>query len=246
LQIGERAFRGRARAALRAHSHAIAASSDARGPGRLRAGARGGEQAEAPVADVQLFEKGEKSMYVATPLRFTLKFADPLGCAAWPGFDESLAAAGCGDAKRVVARRGCFALAFERTASAARPVVLKALGQVYAAGDNLRFVEAAPDLVCLREAAVYAGCSRQNLARPARRKCGFPLPAHDGNPELFHLSDVLRWLRRRNHYAVGAAALDLAMTTRQVNLARQLAQFNQWYVPVRWRVARFAMEPYGL
>jgi hypothetical protein len=185
-------------------------------------------------------------MHRAVPTRFTLKFADRFGHARMPWFAGNLASAGCGDALVGAGKPGLVVLEFERTASASLRVVLQAIDQVFAADGTLRFVEAGPDLVCLREAAAYVGCTRQALARRALRRAGFPLAAHDGNPELFHLADVLRWARRTGRSTITPALLDLAQATRQVNLARQVAQFAHWYVPARFRVTRFGCERYGL
>jgi len=185
-------------------------------------------------------------MHRAVPTWFTLTFADPFGHAGMPSFTGHMVSAGCGDAIVDVSRPRLVVLEFERVSSAALKMILPAIEQVYAADATLRFVEVAPDLVCLREAAEYLGCTRQALARRALRRPGFPLAAHDGNPELFHLADVLRWARRTGRSTVTPALLDLALTTRQLNLARQVAQFAHWYVPMRFRVPRFACERYGM
>jgi hypothetical protein len=192
------------------------------------------------------FKNRKNDMHRAVPTRFTLKFADPFGHAGLHWFAGQLASAGCGDAIVDAGRPRLVVLEFERVSSSALKMILPAIEQVYAADATLRFVEVAPDLVCLREAAAYLGFTRQALARRALRRPGFPLAAHDGNPELFHLADVLCWARRTGRSAVTPALLDLAQTTRQVNLARQVAQFARWYVPARFRVPRFACERYGM
>jgi hypothetical protein len=194
------------------------------------------------------FKNRKNSMHIATPKRycFSLRFVDPERVAAAPWFLGMLASVGCMEVTAVMCEGRAVVLEFERVARSAERAILPVLEQVYRAVPELRFVEVAPDLVCLREAAVHAGCSRQNLRARALREPGFPLAAHGGNPELFHLADVLQWIRRTGRRAPAAAVLDLAVTARQINLARQLAQMPRGHVPARLRLSRFGMERYGL
>jgi hypothetical protein len=46
-----------------------------------------------------------------------------------------------------------------------------------------------------------------------------PAPTHLGSPALWRLADLLRWLREVKRYRVDDKLIEVAETTRQVNLA---------------------------
>lgn len=133
---------------------------------------------------------------------------------------EALGDTGCTDALPGVGRRGFLGLMFTRAASSAEAAVLSAIRDVMGAVPGARVVEAAPDLVGLSDVAELLGVSRQNARKlivGSRRQA--PAPVHIGNPSMWHLADLLRWLRGVKGYEVDDHLMEVAGVTRQVNLA---------------------------
>ena len=158
---------------------------------------------------------------------FILKFALP-DPAQDPGIlVAQLTESGCDDALLGIGRKGRIALDFTRTAASAIEAVTSAIADTMRAIPGARLVEAVPDVVGLTDIAELAGCSRQNARKIMLGGQAFPLAVHDGNPELFHLADVLAWLRDARAYDIDAKLFDVAQTNRQVNLARQLRELPQ-------------------
>jgi hypothetical protein len=151
---------------------------------------------------------------------FELLFALPM-----PGDDpeqyvEALGDAGCTDALLGVGRRGQIAMMFTREAASAEAAVLSAIKDVMGAVPGARVVETAPDLVGLSDVAELLGVSRQNVRKlVVDSPASPPAPAHLGNPALWHLADLLRWLREVKRYKVDDRLVEVAEVTRQVNLA---------------------------
>ena len=125
----------------------------------------------------------------------------------------------CDDASVGIGRRGSIALDFGREASSAREAVLSAVAAVKRAIPDATLVEAGPDLVGLTDVAELLGCSRQNVRQLVFD--GEPDPpnaAYSGRPTLWHLADLLRWLREKKRYPVADDLIELAETNRQINL----------------------------
>lgn len=175
-------------------------------------------------------ETGEKR--TMRTYRFCLRFAAP-----GRALDAATVLPRLGDGVSTAeAKRGRMAFDFVRGARTAEAAMLDAIREVQAACTIARFVEAGPDLVGLAQLPRLAGCSRQNLRMRALRDFGFPLAAHEGHPELFHLVEVLRWVRLQRHWRAPAALVEVADAARQLNLARQLLGVPGWRVPRRLRL----------
>jgi len=167
---------------------------------------------------------------------FVLKFALP-----FPDEDASiylgrLEAAGCDDALVGVGRRGRIALEFVRSAKNAVDAVVSALAAVHAAIPNARFIEAGPDLVGLTEAASLANVSRQYLYKLTSKDHLFPTAAvYENGTEMYHLSDVLEWLRARGYLEGTEKELDIrleiAETVRVVNVAFEVRKLPKKISP---------------
>ena len=74
--------------------------------------------------------------------------------------------------------------------------------------------------------------TRQNLRNlMLGYRSNFPLPVHEGSSTVWHLADMLDWLKVNVAYQLEPATLDVAKTTKQINLAKQARQiaphFNQ-------------------
>lgn len=140
---------------------------------------------------------------------------------------ERLFEAGCDDATVGIGQPGRIALAFRRESTDAWSAIYTALQDVKRAIASARLVEAGPDFVGLTDVADVAGVTRQNmrklmLAHPSQ----FPLPVHEGNPSVWHLSDVLVWLTNRGDYSIGGDLIDVAKSTKQVNLAKEAREIE--------------------
>ncbi|MBU6488531.1 MAG: DNA-binding protein [Burkholderiales bacterium] len=135
---------------------------------------------------------------------------------------ERLFEAGCDDATIGIGQPGRIALAFTRESTDAWSAIYSALRDVKRAIASARLVEAGPDFVGLTDVADVAGVTRQNMRKLMLTHASqFPLPVHEGNPSVWHLSDVLAWLMSRGGYAVSVDLIEVAKSTKQVNLAKE-------------------------
>ena len=140
---------------------------------------------------------------------------------------EHLFEAGCDDATVGIGQPGRIALAFRREAPDAWSAIHSALGDVKRAIASARLVEAGPDFVGLTDVADLAGVTRQNMRKLMLAHASrFPLPVHEGNPSVWHLSDVLAWLMSRGSYPISADLIEVAKATKQVNLAKEAQQIE--------------------
>src|SRR5690606_20804655 len=114
------------------------------------------------------------------------------------------------------------ALEFTREAVDASSAIRSALADVRQAVPSARLVEVTPDLVGLTDAAQVVGVSRQNMRKlMLAHSANFPPPVHEGTASLWHLADLLVWLKAKG-YRYPTGLLELAVVTRQVNAVREL------------------------
>lgn len=140
---------------------------------------------------------------------------------------ERLAEAGCDDATIGVGLPGRIALAFCREGSTALQALISALEDVKRAVPTARLVEAGPDFVGLTDVADVAGVSRQNMRKlMLSHAADFPIPVHEGNPSVWHLSDVLVWLNMRGGYDIKADVIEVAKSAKQINLAKEARELE--------------------
>lgn len=133
---------------------------------------------------------------------------------------EALGDAGCTDALLGIGCKGSIAMMFTREASSAEAAVLSAVRDVMGAVPGVRLVDVAPDLVGLSDVAELLGVSRQNVRKLVVESAQSEPPAvHPGHPTLWHLADLLRWLRQVKGYEVDDRLVEVAEMARQVNLA---------------------------
>jgi len=152
---------------------------------------------------------------------FTLKFKLPPDIADGDEAVEKLGSQGCTDAMVGLGQPGYIGLDFIRPANSAQDAVLSALDDVQAALPGAVLVEAGPDYVGLTDVADVVGQSRQNLRKlMLGHHQRFPAPVHSGNPSLWHLAQVLEFLRERQ-VEFPVPVFDVACTAMQINLARQ-------------------------
>jgi len=140
---------------------------------------------------------------------------------------ERLGEAGCDDALVGIGQPGRLALEFTREADSAFVALTSALADVKQAIPRAKLIEAGPDLVGLTDIADVVGVTRQNMRKLALTHCAtFPTPVHEGSPALWHLVDVLGWMLPRGGYNVEPSTIEVATTTKQLNLVRQAQQLE--------------------
>jgi predicted DNA-binding transcriptional regulator AlpA len=134
---------------------------------------------------------------------------------------ERLGAAGCDDALLGVGVVGRIAMEFTREAGSAQEALVSALADVKAAIPSAKLIEAAPDLVGLTDVAEMIGTSRQNVRKlMVNHDTSFPAPVHEGSAVVWHLADVLAWLKTRGTYNIASGLAEVAEMARQINLAK--------------------------
>jgi len=90
-------------------------------------------------------------------------------------------------------------LDFTRAATSAEEAMRSAVENVRSAIPGAILVQAGPDLVGLTEMAEIFGFSRQNMRKYATGQssasAAFPVPVVLGEPSLWHLAEIVAWLR---------------------------------------------------
>lgn len=134
---------------------------------------------------------------------------------------EQLAEAGCDDALVGTGIPGRLALDFHRCTPDAATALRSAVADVMRTIPDARLIEAGPDFVGLTDIAELLGVSRQAMRKlMARNIDDFPLPVHDGNPTIWHLKDVLGWMRGDQVREVDDSLMEIAETTYVLNERR--------------------------
>ncbi len=135
---------------------------------------------------------------------------------------ERLGAAGCDDALVGVGQPGRLALEFSREAGSAEEAVCTALADVKQAIPSARLIEASPDLVGLTDVADLVGISRQAMRKlMLANRTTFPMPVHEGSASIWHLAEVLDWLKTRGGYQIGAGILEVSRVVLEVNITKE-------------------------
>ncbi|WP_404613524.1 helix-turn-helix transcriptional regulator [Caballeronia udeis] len=121
-----------------------------------------------------------------------------------------------------VGQPGRVALAFTREADSAHAALMSALKDVKSAIPSAALVEASPDFVGLTDVADAIGVTRQNMRKlMLTNPDTFPSPVHEGSTAIWHLAEVMDWLKAKGTYQLEQAVHDIAETTMQVNLTKE-------------------------
>src|SRR5690606_13069027 len=135
---------------------------------------------------------------------------------------ERLGEAGCDDALVGIGQPGRLALEFTREANNAAEAVLSALRDVKQAIPSARLIEVAPDLVGLTDVADIVGVSRQNMRKLMLANPGsFPAPLHEGSASIWHLADVLVWLKNKGNYQFPETVLEVSKAALEINVVKE-------------------------
>ena len=135
---------------------------------------------------------------------------------------------GCDDATISTGQLGMLSLSFTREAINASIAVESAINDVKKAIPSAKLVEATPDIVSISDISSILGHSRQytrklfNSDNPS-----LPAPIHIGNPSIWHLSEVLDWLKSlgKQENKINENLFELSHITKQINIKRQLEAY---------------------
>jgi len=159
---------------------------------------------------------------------FTLKYQISHGVDGGDDIAERLGGGGCDDALLGLGQPGRIALNFSRKAKSAELALLSALEDVRKALPEAVLIEAAPDYVGLSDVADSVGVSRQNLRKlMLQHHPSFPAPVHVGKAVMWHLADLLTWLREKMAYQVNESEYQVAQLTKQLNLAKSMPALDK-------------------
>ncbi len=152
---------------------------------------------------------------------FTLKFNLQNSLVNPNEYVEKLYENGCDDALIGIGAKGYIALDFIREASSAYAAVSSAITDVKNVIPQANLIEATPDFVGLTDAAKILGCSRQNIRNLlVKDQSKSPLPVYEGTPSIWHLADILIWLREEKTYSIDDSLLEIAKINMNFNVAR--------------------------
>lgn len=131
---------------------------------------------------------------------------------------------GCDDATISFGQLGFLALSFSREANSADEAIQSAIKNVLQAIPNAKLIEASPDIVSISDIASILGYSRQYIRKLFETNLSyFPTPIHIGNPSIWHLNEVLNWLKniKSNNQNISDSLFEIASITREVNINKK-------------------------
>jgi hypothetical protein len=152
---------------------------------------------------------------------FTLKFNFPNPRTDPNDYIEKLYEGGCDDALIGVGKQGSIALDFIRESPSAFEAISGAITTVKQVIPDAVLIEAAPDFVGLTDIAEIIGCTRQNIRNMILTdRAKSPLPVYEGTPSIWHLSEVLTWLKEDKAYTIDQSLLEVSKINMSFNTAR--------------------------
>ncbi len=152
---------------------------------------------------------------------FTLRFTIADAGIETDALIEKLYEAGCDDALIGSGQPGRWALQFTREARSAEHAMHSAIQNVQSVAPQAILAEAGPDYVGLSDIADQLGCSRQNMRKLMLSHASHtPVPVHEGSTAIWHLADVLVWLRETKQRDVDPLLLEVAIFSKRLNMAR--------------------------
>jgi len=153
---------------------------------------------------------------------FALKFSLQDASIDPEAYIEQLGAEGCDDAIIGIGQNGRIALGFTREANSAFEAISSAITDVKRVIPDAKLIEATPDFVGLTDVAEILGFSRQNMRKlMVASGAEFPTPVHEGKSSIWHLFQVLAWLRDRKTYQIEDTLLEIAQANMQVNAVKE-------------------------
>lgn len=133
----------------------------------------------------------------------------------------------CSDAIVGTGQTGYMAFDFTRESSSAYDAIVSAVTDVKKVIPEASLTEATPDFVGLTDVADLLGFTRQYMRKlMVNSGTTFPSPVHEGKPSIWHLSNILIWLKENNKVEVEDTLIDVANINKKFNLIKELNQVN--------------------
>jgi hypothetical protein len=158
---------------------------------------------------------------------FELKFSLPNPETDPEQFLNALYEAGCDDATVGLGQKGRVALSFTREAPSAQDAVTSAIANVTKAIPGAKLIEATPDYVGVTDIADFVGCSRQNIRKILISNSLAPTPVHSGSTVIWHLANVLDWLKHKGSYKIEDRLIELSIVTMNFNIEKEAARVGR-------------------
>lgn len=153
---------------------------------------------------------------------FTLKFKLPDSNTDPEIYIDKLYESGCDDALIGIGKKGYLALDFIRESSSAYEAMSSAIKDVRKVIPQADIVEASPDFVGVTDVANLLGCTRQNVQKLiSKDNLQCPPAVYEGAQSIWHLAELLTWLGRHKDYKIEESLMEIAITTKILNLAKQ-------------------------
>jgi predicted DNA-binding transcriptional regulator AlpA len=142
-------------------------------------------------------------------------------------YSDRLYESGCDDAIISTGQLGVIALSFTREAKSAQIAIESAISNVHDAIPDAELIEASPDFVSITDIASILGYSRQYTRKLFNEKTTLPDPIHIGSPTIWHLSEILNWIKQKSiQTQLEDSLVEVSMITRAVNFQKQMKSFK--------------------
>lgn len=140
---------------------------------------------------------------------------------------EKLENENCTDALIGIGKNGKIALNFIRESDSAYNALFSAISDVKKAIPDAKLIEATPDFVGLTDIADILGFTRQNMRKIMERYIDdFPTPVHEGSLSIWHLFNILNWIKSKKIYEIKNSLLDISKTNMIININKNSYDFN--------------------
>ncbi len=183
-----------------------------------------------------------------TEYDFELKFTLPSPDAEPEQFVNALYEAGCDDATVGLGLQGRVALSFTREATSAQEAVASAIADVTKAIPGAKLIEATPDYVGITDIAGFVGCSRQNIRKILIDNSLAPTPVHSGTTVIWHLANVLDWLKSKGSFKIEDRLIEMSFATMKVNVEKEVASVKRVArnsaasTPIKLKAAKYQQQ----
>lgn len=136
---------------------------------------------------------------------------------------DALFESGCDDATISTGQLGMISLSFTREAASASKAIQSAIDDISKAIPTAKLIEATPDIVNISDISSILGHSIQYTRRLFNTDTtSIPTPIHIGNPTIWHLSEVLNWLKSigKQESKISDDIFELSFATKEINMQR--------------------------
>lgn len=157
---------------------------------------------------------------------FELKFSLPNSGADSEQFVDALYEAGCDDAIVGLGQPGRVSLSFTREAHSAQDAISSAIANVTMAIPGATLIEATPDYVGVTDIAGFVGCSRQNIRKILVDNSQAPAPVHSGTTVIWHLANVLDWLKHKGSFKIEDRLIEMSLVTMKFNVEKEAKRLH--------------------